>query len=565
MIGSALDKSDIEGDQGDNVFESATKSKSPFDAAKQQAEPEAKEKINYAEGIKTMRLHQGKIAEPEADGESEEGEDEDGSENGQQKREKEKEKKQQQLEADDGQDDNSFRDFNHTFKSRKALNAVINDKKPPKAIRQLQWTANILMLALAAIAIAEFVVANQEFNEILDNLSLIDQSDQRTAELMNVLSKTTDLYLYNIGVLTDTMVDPEVLKSSIEDSLNAAQTLKISLEKSSGGLSDEHSSLINDGVIPLYELNSDEPEFRGLSQATDQIIARAFEVTNQDVAEIGPDNSDYYFVTYNLLNDYYIALRNSSNFYVTELKDDTDNKATTFLILLIVSIVVLLFSVALLIPVLRSVNKTREEVLSLFLNIPDKTVRSLYTKCENFISNLQVGEDDDVVSEIDDDEMFGNKHEEDNFMGDFTGRSGKRGSKRKFKNSGKSQKKFLLQFLFGGLVVEAYFVYNYLMANDMLNDVKDIIVEINSTSAAEGFYSFVNNAEKQLIIDNSVKILNSNTPEDVVIESIREMYNLDSEIHQEHSVNIKIHSDIYKDFFNDIMMLNPCPEIKPDD
>lgn len=36
----------------------------------------------------------------------------------------------------------------------------------------------------------------------------------------------------------------------------------------------------------------------------------------------------------------------------------------------------------------------------MFLDIPDKTVKYLYNKSENFISNLQLGEDDDVLSEL---------------------------------------------------------------------------------------------------------------------------------------------------------------------
>lgn len=47
-----------------------------------------------------------------------------------------------------------------------------------------------------------------------------------------------------------------------------------------------------------------------------------------------------------------------------------------------------------------SVNKTQEEILSMFLEIPDKTVKYLYNKSENFISNLQIGEEEDVLSEL---------------------------------------------------------------------------------------------------------------------------------------------------------------------
>ena len=44
------------------------------------------------------------------------------------------------------------------------------------------------------------------------------------------------------------------------------------------------------------------------------------------------------------------------------------------------------------------VNKTKEEVLTLFLDIPENQIKLLYERCENFISNLQNGEEDEAAS-----------------------------------------------------------------------------------------------------------------------------------------------------------------------
>mmetsp|Transcript_18943 Transcript_18943/g.16340 ORF Transcript_18943/g.16340 Transcript_18943/m.16340 type:complete len:108 (+) Transcript_18943:4162-4485(+) len=96
------------------------------------------------------------------------------------------------------------------------------------------------------------------------------------------------------------------------------------------------------------------------------------------------------------------------------------------------------------------------------------------------------------------------------------------------------------------------------MNKGLLDDITDMIIEINSTAVADPFYSFVNNAERQLFIDPTFPVASSDDPFEVSQENIKEMYNLDSEIHQQHSINIKIHSTRYKDFFNDIMMLAPC-------
>jgi len=92
----------------------------------------------------------------------------------------------------------------------------------------------------------------------------------------------------------------------------------------------------------------------------------------------------------------------------------------------------------------------------------------------------------------------------------------------------------------------------------LLSDINSLIGEYNATSMAESFYSFANNAEREMMINNTFPIINSFSL-DVAVNNIMSMYSLDSSIHQDHSINIKIHSDNYKNVFNQIMMQNPCP------
>ena len=74
--------------------------------------------------------------------------------------------------------------------------------------------------------------------------------------------------------------------------------------------------------------------------------------------------------------------------FVKELTKRTTSKQGTFLGLLLLSFIAILIAMCILFPVLIKVNKTREEVLSLFLDIPEKTVKSLYQKAETFLSSL---------------------------------------------------------------------------------------------------------------------------------------------------------------------------------
>jgi hypothetical protein len=137
-------------------------------------------------------------------------------------------------------------------------------------------------------------------------------------------------------------------------------------------------------------------------------------------------------------------------------------------------------------PILIKVSKQKEKVLSLFLDIPEKQVKILYNKCENFISNLQVEDDDELQSDI-----------EVSFEKEDDKSSYKRPRKRKkFKNSGKSHRKLLVKLSFGALIISFYFFGNFLLSTNHLKHYGILIKEIATTSKAEGYYGFVYNVER---------------------------------------------------------------------
>jgi len=538
--------------------------RNPFNSAKksqQEEEVPEVEKKDYGVGIKTLRLVNGRPQEIEDDRNSDDSSDQGGESstaNNSMNAQANQNKQHQQIsqQEEDAQEEGSYRDFSTTFKSRKALTSIVNDKTPPPSIKHLRWTVNILGIILIVIALLDYVFAIQKFDSINDDIDLLDKSNRRVAEMMTSLSKIRDLYLVNIGLLSDTYTEAD-LRDDLSTALDSAKSLKEELEQSTDSLSTAHLALLNDAGITLTSQDGSTTK-KGLTQATEEIISRALDIASLSLTSITPNNSDYYYVNYNLLNDYYAALRQDTEYYALELSDKVDERGGSFLVLLVVSIVTLVLALLILFPILFQVNKTREEVLSLFLDIPEKTVKGLYNKCETFISNLQVGEDEDMVSEIDEEELDKqhNEHETQDFI--------PRRRRKRFKNSGRSQRAFFAKFLIVALVIEAYFIYTFVSANVLLGDISDLMPELNSTSVAEPFFGFANNAERQLFIDNTTTVLESSSVT-VATNDIKLMYDLDSLILEEHSINRKIHSDDYANLFNQIMMADPCPSLFPSD
>ena len=488
-------------------------------AKRSQGDDEERVKIDYGIGIKVLRLIGGRpqeIEEENRDGE----EDEDGGDSFSSNQQSQGKQNQQASQQDgDMQEEGSYRDFSTTFKSRKALTSIVNDKTPPSSIRSLRWTANLLGAILLVIGLLNYILAISKFDAINTDITLLDESNIRLAEMMNALSKIRDLYLVNIGLLSDTYVEA-TLRADLAASLDLAKNIKQSLEQQTSILSAPHIALLNSPVIKLTSLDG-TISYKGLTQATEEIISKAYNIVSLDLADITVDNNDYFYVTYNLMNDYYLGLKASSEYYAVELFEKVNEKGGDFLILLLSSIASLILALLILFPILFQVNRTREKVISLFLDIPEKTVRGLYNKCETFISNLQVGEDEEMISEVDEDEL--EKQTEDNGAQDFI----QRRRRKRFKNSGRNHRSLYLQIIGVALVLEAYFIYVYIGENLLLKNISTLMPELNSTSVAEAYFSFSNNAERQLFIDSTFPIINSDSYT-VSKNNIEAVYNLDS-------------------------------------
>ena len=118
-----------------------------------------KEEKDLAEGIRLLRLFNNKVGEPEEDKMDENEEDDVESEN------KQTSLFLQRDSQDEG--DSEEVDLDNTFKSRKALNQIINNQSIPPVIRNLKYGANVLLLALIAISFSDYFVTYQQFNVIV--------------------------------------------------------------------------------------------------------------------------------------------------------------------------------------------------------------------------------------------------------------------------------------------------------------------------------------------------------------------------------------------------------------
>lgn len=430
-------------------------------------------------------------------------------------------------------DDNNFSKtmFDSTFKNRKALNDVLSNEKTPQTINRLNFVGHVLTLLLFALAIVEYFVTSKQFKEINQNISLINLSFNRIAEVMNISSKTNDLRLLQLGFLVGGQASAtdadKAFKASITTSIEQIEVIqkKLLIDLTGVSISEEHRKLISENEIEMWHLEGDKRKF-DLNEATKQVVAKSFNLKETILAQIQPPNSDLYFINYNTFNAYYQGILKSSGFYVKELDDRTNSKLSVFLIFIIIAGVLVILGVLIMIPCLWRVNKQKEEILGLFFDIPEDNVKYLYSKCEKFISNLQVGEDEDEMSEMDDVSVNKNQAKEEDGA-----ESVLRKRRKKFKTNCKANKWFIFLIVVFGVGVMGYFGQNYWKNSVLLSNFNSMVKEVNATSSAESFFYFAYNTQKQLFIDKAQTIL-LESPLEVARKNINNMFQLDSMIHQ---------------------------------
>lgn len=140
-----------------------------------------------------------------------------------------------------------------------------------------------------------------------------------------------------------------------------------------------------------------------------------FSISNMELSSISENNEDVYFLMHNSFNDLYQTLERSSNLYVIELGDRSEQKQEICLIIFIINICAMAILIMVILPVVASVNRQKDKVLSLFCEIDDSNIRRLIQKCESFLNKLQSEDNNDDMESNEEVEVMKLKEEEEDF------------------------------------------------------------------------------------------------------------------------------------------------------
>lgn len=341
-------------------------------------------------------------------------------------------------------------------------------------------------------------------------------------------------------------------------SIEQVEELQLSLQVDTVGipLTADHKKLLSNEVVKMTE-SSNQSSKMDLNEAIKKFLSYAINVKDAALTSLLTTDNNVYYVTYNGFNEFYIGLVDNAEYYVISLGDLISKCNIIILIITISAGVWVIICLILLILTLVEIQKQREFLLTLFLDIREGHVKSLLARTEIFIGKQQTGEFDVGYDNADDkeDEIQLNAMDEDN---EHSGENKLRKKRKKFKNNNSGNKLILPTLIMISILVITYFLANFYTASKRLQDTKQFEKEVNITASFESWLYFVFNAQRQLYVDNGFVILGSATPFNTVKANVKTSYELDSNLSDEHSKNLSIHSAAFKEIFNTILMSKPC-------
>jgi len=272
------------------------------------------------------------------------------------------------------------------IKNQKQLNTELNKKDDTSATKILKRISFSMMFIMMLLSILGYYFKINRISSMKECVNLIDYSSRKMAVVQYITLYIRNLIFLNEGLFPSISSDYESqLRQNIENSLNEFDNLNMAIEFSS------LNSLAYSDNIPMYFQENDAYSFFDLNEATEQIITKAYYITNMPLNEISLNSSEVYFVIYNSMNDYFMILNDLFNNLVQNFQDLNDAISNIALIFLVLSIS-LIFSLSFLNTIFfQKAYKIKEQILTVFLDIPQKTAKFLYSKCENFLVNISSG------------------------------------------------------------------------------------------------------------------------------------------------------------------------------
>lgn len=474
------------------------------------------EKIEYDKGIRTLKLYGNRLFDPDdlkkeflrdSDEENSEGTPKDGEPG------KQKEEKSQignQNAQDEDENDEEIDDNSSLFKTRAKFKSLIMKQNTKNffPITRLNLAGLFVLGVMITLGIVYYAINIQQYSNVTKNYNILNNSNKMMTMTQGILNKVHELLALNMGIyqnIASTVENEESLKTNIKTYVHNLADYQTYIQLNTFYLTAAHQNLYQSNSIPMYfqsnsTTNSTNKDttilFFDLNAATQQIISKTLSILDTNLTALNSDNSDIFFLKYNLLNEYADALLQSTNYYCMEIVDLINNLELFVLVILIVSVFICMASLAILSLFYYYVLVYINRILQVFLEIPINKAKNLFVRCELFLTNLQQGGDDDDL--LDNDNLSGldsdNENDEQGYTTQSAASKKMKVRRKRYKANYKALKVFLFEMFVVIAFIEIFFTMYYIQFQTVFENQKQIQEELNNTLLMGPRFSYTNNA-----------------------------------------------------------------------
>jgi hypothetical protein len=377
--------------------------------------------------------------------------------------------------------------MNMTLKSRKDLINAIQSGKTLSSICNLHLISLLLLLVLIIMSSIDYGMSHKTYKKVVKNIDTFSSSLDLESQIVMGIDNIRSLMLANTDMLEannyENYTDLSEFKNVLADRLIQIQDIVDLTQKEIVSLAKDFE-LLNEITLDKRDLEIYYRTINGVSFGLYNLI-EAINMMNSHVFTIGnaakKDNmlskqsvqDSIYFVFTDAPNAIFIRLREALDVMMDDMESYTSKSLRDYKIILIITVCVIFLLGIALIPILRSIQKTQEEILMLFFQIKRSHAKSFAKQCQQFYNSLQkkrtrqnAGSDSEG-SDKDEDSEIGN--DEDDYMLDqeIYNRLSIMGTRKLKKSSMKISVAIFWEVLLN-VLLSAYFIANYVLLEQLL-------------------------------------------------------------------------------------------------
>ncbi|KRX06430.1 hypothetical protein PPERSA_05043 [Pseudocohnilembus persalinus] len=467
-----------------------------------------------------------------------------------------------------GQFSESMTDFSSSIQLNRVLNLIIKDSSDPQSVSIIKKLAIFFFLLILCLIIIDFILAYSNYKSAANMMGIIINSAWRLGHTQRILGCVQDLEVLQRGIY-DGLLTTEAARVRLEDEQNGY------IADSMQGLWDIQESILNTDFTRTeaiekfmeersvglhffpFDPQNDEQQYYTLDEAVQIFLNYVQKVQELNYKEVTLNNSAVYFIQRNMFSTFAQTLEKIYNLYVEQQYDAIKSNDTYYIIIFIIGTILMITTYFSIIPYLVKTEKNLfEEVLILFLGIPQRTVKQLFQKCDSYLISLQLGEFGDVEHQEENNEQ---KMEEEIEIRHKQRIKGKKNKTSRYKNHKNSNLFIILSAVFL-LVIEFYFLYTFLISHSIAQQFLQVVQYINYTAILVPQFNWLDNIQREFLLYPFQFQFYGEDPWEVAKDKIEYIEQIDSNMQISYQDNVDTFT-IYEESYQKMMYGDACPVI----